>query len=154
MGPGMIYAAFQSWSMCNVSPTNVVRKQSVIHHNLSVGKIVAFVGSLLKLAFTPPSCKWRNAAGSVLIYGLLLPHPFSPLTAGDKCKKFALTWMAVNAATMAGDPKPCVMREKCVRCRWMVGSRICWGRVLHSGERSWFKRSISSLVITLQKKFE
>ena len=57
----------------------------------------------------------------------------------------------MRAATMAGDPKPCVMREKCVRWRWIVGSRICWGRVLHSGERSWFRRSINSLVITLEK---
>ena len=57
--------------------------------------------------------------------------------------------MAVSAATMAGEPKPCVMREKWVRWRWMEGSRMIWGRVLHSGERSWFSRSISSLVICL-----
>ncbi len=63
-----------------------------------------------------------------------------------------LTWMAVRAATMAGEPKPCVIREKCVRCLWMDGSKICCGRVLHSGDLSWFSRSINSLVITLQKK--
>ena len=58
--------------------------------------------------------------------------------------------MAVRAATMAGEPKPCVMRLKWVRFLWIDGSRIWWGRVLHSGERSWFSRSISSFVITLQ----
>ena len=58
----------------------------------------------------------------------------------------------MRAATIAGDPNPCVMSEKCVRWRWIVGSRICWGRVLQSGERSWFKRSINSLVITLKNK--
>ena len=63
------------------------------------------------------------------------------------------TWMAVRAATMAGDPKPWVMREKCVRCLWMFWSRIIAGFVLQSGERSWFKRSISSLVTILKKKF-
>lgn len=55
--------------------------------------------------------------------------------------------MAVSAATMAGDPKPCDISEKCVRWRCMAGSRICGGRVLHSGVRSWFSRSISSFVI-------
>ena len=63
---------------------------------------------------------------------------------------FIFTCIAVSAATMAGDPNPWVINEKCVRCRWIVGSRICWGRVLQSGERSWFKRSINSLVITLK----
>ena len=53
---------------------------------------------------------------------------------------------------MAGEPKPCVMREKCVRGLWMLASRICWGRVLHNGERSWFSKSMSSLVIILQLK--
>ena len=32
--------------------------------------------------------------------------------------------MADKAATIAGEPKPCVMSEKCVRCRWMFGSRM------------------------------
>ena len=32
--------------------------------------------------------------------------------------------MADNAATMAGEPKPWVIMEKCVRCLWMLGSRI------------------------------
>jgi len=58
--------------------------------------------------------------------------------------------MAVSAATMAGEPKPCVMSEKWVRWRWMAGSNICCGRVLQSGERSWFNRSISSFVMTLE----
>ena len=57
--------------------------------------------------------------------------------------------MAVSPATMAGDPKPWVMREKWVRCLWMAGSSRGWGRVLHSGLRSWFRRSISSLVTAL-----
>ena len=60
--------------------------------------------------------------------------------------------MAVRAATMAGEPKPCVMRLKWVRFLWIEGSSICCGRVLHSGDRSWFSRSMSSLVITLQEE--
>lgn len=58
--------------------------------------------------------------------------------------------MAVSAATIAGLPNPCDMSEKCVRGRCMIGSRICWGLVLHSGDRSWFSRSISSLVTCLR----
>ena len=53
--------------------------------------------------------------------------------------------MAVSPATMAGEPNPCVIIEKCVRCLWMLGSRMGWGLVLHRGLRSWFRRSISSL---------
>jgi len=53
---------------------------------------------------------------------------------------------------MAGLPKPWVMSEKCVRCLWMLGSKIICGRVLHRGERSWLSRSINSLVICLQKE--
>ena len=60
-----------------------------------------------------------------------------------------ITWMAVSAATMAGDPNPWVIMEKWVRCLWMPGSRIMEGLVLHSGLRSWFRRSISSLVTSL-----
>lgn len=56
------------------------------------------------------------------------------------------TWMAVSAATIAGDPKPCEIREKCVKCRCMDGSNICCGLVLHNGDRSWFSKSISSFV--------
>ena len=63
------------------------------------------------------------------------------------------TWIAVRAATMAGDPKPWVMREKFVRCRWMFWSRIIAGLVLQRGERSWFKRSISSFVTILKTNF-
>ena len=61
--------------------------------------------------------------------------------------------MAVRAATMAGLPKPCEISEKCVRWRWMLGSKICCGRVLHSGDLSWLSRSISSLVICLKTKW-
>ena len=60
--------------------------------------------------------------------------------------------MAVRAATMAGLPKPWVMSEKCVRWRWMLGSKMICGRVLQSGDRSWFSRSISSLQIILGRK--
>lgn len=54
--------------------------------------------------------------------------------------------MAVRAATMAGDPNPWDIKEKCVKCLWIDGSKINWGRVLHSGDLSWFKRSINSFV--------
>lgn len=57
--------------------------------------------------------------------------------------------MAVRAATRAGAPKPCVMREKWVRWRWIVGSRRGEGRVLHNGLRSEFRRSRSSFVVCL-----
>ena len=60
------------------------------------------------------------------------------------------TWMAVRAATMAGLPNPWVMSEKCVKWRWMFGSKMICGRVLHSGDRSWLSKSISSLVICLR----
>ena len=63
-----------------------------------------------------------------------------------------LTWMAVRAATMAGLPNPWVMSEKCVKWRWIFGSKMICGRVLHSGDRSWLSKSISSLVICLQWK--
>ena len=58
--------------------------------------------------------------------------------------------MAVRAATMAGLPNPWVMSEKCVKWRWMFGSKMICGRVLHSGDRSWLSKSISSLVICLR----
>ena len=64
----------------------------------------------------------------------------------------APTWTAVKAATMAGDPKPWVMREKWVKGLWMLESRICCGLVLHRGDLSWFSKSINSLVTILQKK--
>lgn len=47
-----------------------------------------------------------------------------------------VTWMAVNAATIAGEPKPCDINEKWVRCRCIDGSKMCCGRVLHKGDRS------------------
>lgn len=62
----------------------------------------------------------------------------------------AFTCIAVRAATIAGLPNPCDMREKWVRCLCMLGSRMCCGRVLQSGDLSWFRRSISSLVICLR----
>lgn len=46
------------------------------------------------------------------------------------------TCIAVRAATIAGLPNPCDMREKCVRCLCMLGSRMCCGRVLQSGDLS------------------
>ena len=52
---------------------------------------------------------------------------------------------------MAGDPKPWVTMEKWVRGRWMLGSRIGWGLVLHRGDLSWFNRSINSLQIILDE---
>lgn len=72
----------------------------------------------------------------------------------DEQFSFFLTWMAVRAATMAGLPNPWVMSEKCVKWRWMFGSRIICGRVLHSGDLSWLSKSISSLVICLERKAE
>lgn len=57
-----------------------------------------------------------------------------------------LTWIAVKAATIAGDPKPCDINEKWVKCRCIDGSNICGGLVLHKGVRSWLSRSISSFV--------
>ena len=53
---------------------------------------------------------------------------------------------------MAGEPKPWVMRLKWVRFLWIDGSRIWWGRVLQSGDRSWFSRSMNSFTMTLQDK--
>ena len=62
-----------------------------------------------------------------------------------------ITWIAVSAATMAGDPNPWVIMEKWVRCLWMAGSSRGWGRVLHSGLRSWLRNSISSWHTYLQQ---
>ena len=56
----------------------------------------------------------------------------------------------MRAATIAGDPNPWVIIEKWVKWRWILGSRICWGLVLHNGLRSWFNKSINSLTITLK----
>ena len=50
---------------------------------------------------------------------------------------------------MAGEPNPWVIIEKWVRDLWMLVSRMGWGLVLHSGLRSWFRRSINSLVTAL-----
>lgn len=62
------------------------------------------------------------------------------------------TWKAVRAAIIAGLPNPCDNREKFVKCRCMLGSRMWGGRVLQSGDLSWFSMSTSSLVICLQLK--
>ena len=59
---------------------------------------------------------------------------------------------AVTAATMAGAPRPCVMREKCVRWRCMPGSSIVWGRVLPSGDRSWLSKSRNSFTSCLEDR--
>ena len=61
------------------------------------------------------------------------------------------TRIADIAATMAGVPKPWLIMEKCVKCLWMPGSSRGWGRVLHSGLRSWFRKSTSSLQINLRE---
>ena len=66
------------------------------------------------------------------------------LTVGDS------TRIADIAATMAGVPKPWLIIEKCVKCLWMPGSSRGWGRVLHRGLRSWFRKSTSSLQINLR----
>ena len=63
-----------------------------------------------------------------------------------------VTCMADKAATMAGEPKPWVTMEKWVRGRWMLGSRIGCGLVLHNGDLSWFNRSINSLQIILVER--
>ena len=65
---------------------------------------------------------------------------------------YTRTWMAVRAATMAGDPNPWVIKEKWVRCLWMFWSKIMAGFVLHKGDRSWFSKSISSFVTILKKR--
>lgn len=44
--------------------------------------------------------------------------------------------MAVKAATIAGDPNPCDINEKCVKCRCIDESNKCAGLVLHNGDRS------------------
>lgn len=77
----------------------------------------------------------------VFWFGKTLSRCFS-----DSLKKF---WMAVSAATIAGLPKPWLMREKWVRCLWIEGSRRICGLVLHKGDLSWLSRSISSLVTCL-----
>lgn len=42
----------------------------------------------------------------------------------NKTDQIQLTCTAVSAATIAGDPNPCVIIEKWVRLRWIEGSRI------------------------------
>ena len=51
---------------------------------------------------------------------------------------------------MAGAPKPCVMSEKLVRCRWKAGSSTGDGRIAPCGERSCPSTSASSLITCLQ----
>ena len=68
----------------------------------------------------------------------------------DKKDCLSVTRMADMAATMAGVPKPWLIMEKWVKCLWMAGSMIGVGLVLHSGERSWFRKSTSSLQMNLK----
>ena len=62
------------------------------------------------------------------------------------------TRIADIEATMAGVPKPWLIMEKCVKCLCMPASIRGCGLVLHSGDRSWFSRSINSFVIALEIK--
>lgn len=68
----------------------------------------------------------------------------------DSLRKF---WTDVRAAAMAGLPKPCVMRLKCVRLRCMPESRTgCTRPLLHSGDRSCPSSSTNSFSTCLQRK--
>ena len=58
--------------------------------------------------------------------------------------------MADIAATMAGVPNPWLIMEKWVKCLWMAGSMMGEGLVLQSGDRSWFRKSTSSLQMNLK----
>lgn len=53
---------------------------------------------------------------------------------------------------MAGEPKPCVMKEKWERQLWMPGSRMGVGLELPRGVLSWASRSVNSLHSCLQVK--
>ncbi|TNN59196.1 hypothetical protein EYF80_030569 [Liparis tanakae] len=57
----------------------------------------------------------------------------------------AMFWRVVSAAQMAGEPKPCVMKEKWERQLWMPGSRMGLGLELPRGVLSWASRSVNSL---------
>ena len=61
-----------------------------------------------------------------------------------------ITSIADMAATMAGVPKPWLIMEKCVKCLCMPASIRGCGLVLHSGDRSWFRKSTSSLQMNLK----
>lgn len=69
----------------------------------------------------------------------------------DSLRKF---WTDVRAAEMAGLPKPCVMRLKCVRLRWMPESRTGCTRLLHNGDRSCPSSSTNSFSTCLHSKKE
>ena len=62
--------------------------------------------------------------------------------------------MALIAATMAGPPKPWVMREKPVSALWVAGSSgEFWGwRPLPRGDLSWLSMSTSSLMMCLESE--
>lgn len=58
-----------------------------------------------------------------------------------------VTWKAWRTAIMAGEPNPCVINEKCVKCRCIEGSNRCCDRVPYCVVRSWLRTCMSSLVI-------
>ena len=62
----------------------------------------------------------------------------------------SVTRMADMAATMAGVPKPWLIMEKWVKCLWMAGSMMGVGLVLQRGDRSWLRKSTSSLQMNLK----
>lgn len=62
--------------------------------------------------------------------------------------------MAVKPATTEGEPNPCVSSAKFVRWRWIFGSKIGWGLAFPIGDRSWFSKSISSLINCLKTKIQ
>lgn len=64
----------------------------------------------------------------------------------DSLRKFCID---VKAAIIAGAPKPCEIKEKCVKLCWISGSRTVWGRELHNGDLSWLSKSTNSLTICL-----
>lgn len=64
-----------------------------------------FVGYILSRYFRDSFRKFCGNYKFKFSWGFLQLQLFPPLTL-----------IAVSAATMAGEPKPCEMREKCVRC--------------------------------------
>lgn len=83
-----------------------------------------------------------------------LGNEFAPCLSryfSDSLRKF---WTDVSAAAMAGLPKPCVMRLKCVRLRWMPESSTGCTRLLHSGDRSCPSSSTNSFSTCLQRKWQ
>ena len=60
------------------------------------------------------------------------------------------TRIADMEATMAGVPNPWLIMEKWVKCLWMAGSMMGVGLVLQRGDRSWLRKSTSSLQMNLK----